>query len=311
VRAGAFRVGVVFDKDIKNLFKKKAWNDSMKLAMTMAGREFIRTRLPIRFTRWSVSALGYNAKKLTKSVSDGDRIWMALAAMDRDGTRDMLVKEYCAAWGGWDPYGRQPAPAHIWRVWAHNAFKSGKIKASKSGDWATARRKMREECARETNLRGRLWNYARDVYLKDDGKDVNAPLVNTGWLFENHQRLARTEATATTKNWALKIPIPRENRVNKWVNRVLGNTTDAEAEDLGREVFERMQAFIDTATVSEVKKGKNKGRKSAKFSAATAMQAVAYAKNARNDKIANRLQASKTGAHKNRSTNGLAPRKVA
>lgn len=253
--AGTFQVGVVFDRRVRDLFSVRSWNNALKSAMIEAGRGFIFSRLPLRFTNFAITRLGYNAKKLDKAQDRETEIRIAIAMMRRDGSYDRLVATYCARWGGWDPTSKDGAPQHIWLAWVKDALRSGKIHASKSGDWRSARKKMREEALRETNIRDRIRNYAIDEYV-DQNSVTPSPLIASGELFKNHQKWARPEATAKGGNGVLQIKIPRKNKVHPQVNKVLSATTPEEAQEVGEEVRASLQAMVDRSKVKTSKKGK-------------------------------------------------------
>jgi hypothetical protein len=182
----------------------------------------------------------------------------------------------------------------VWEAWYKEALKSGKISPSKTGDWATARRKMRDEMLRETRIIERLNLYAIDEYV-DQFKADPVPLVASGYLFKRHKKNARPNAKAKGGNYELTIPIQREGRVHAQVNKVLSATTITEAEDVGKDVMATMQGFVDRRVIVRGKRGGRRVRMSGRD----------------RSRIDLAIRNAKTGAHKNRSTSGQRPRKVA
>jgi hypothetical protein len=292
----SFRVGVVIPPDLQKLFSKRDWARAMNAAQIDAGRNFIAGPLSLRFTNYAVTHLGYNAKKLDKTQDRATEIRIARAMMLRDGSHAMLVAKYCGGrWGGWDPTMKKSGPPrHVWEAWYKEALKSGKIQPSKTGGWATARRRMRDEMLRETRIFERLNLYAIDEYV-DQFKADPVPLVASGLLFRKHKINARPNAKAKAGMYELTIPIQREGRVHAQVNKVLGATTEMESVAVAQDVMATMNEFVSRRVIVRGKRGGKRVRMSGRD----------------RSRIALAIRNAKTGAHKNRSTNGLAPRKVA
>jgi hypothetical protein len=292
----SFRVGVTIPPDIQKLFSKRDWQQAMNAAQIDAGRNFIEGPLSLRFTNYAKTRLGYNAKKLDKTQDRATEIRIGRAMMLRDGSHAMLVSKYCGGrWGGWDPTVKKSgAPRHAWEAWYKAALKSGKISPSKTGDWATARRKMRDEMLRETRIIERLNLYAIDEYV-DQFKTDPVPLVASGLLFKNRKRNARPNAKAKGGQYELTIPIQREGRVHPQVNKVLSATTPEESQVVADDVMATMNEFVSRRVIVRGKRSKKQVRMSGRD----------------RSRISLAIRNAKTGAHKNRSTSGQRPRKVA
>jgi hypothetical protein len=292
----SFRVGVTIPPDLQKLFSKRDWQRAMNAAQIDAGRNFIEGPLSLRFTNYAVTHLGYNAKKLDKTQDRATEIRIGRAMMLRDGSHGMMIARFCGGrWGGWDPTAKKSGPPrHVWEAWYKEAIKSGKISPSKTGDWATARRKMRDEMMRETRIIERLNLYSIDEYV-DQFKADPVPLVSSGLLFKNHKRNARPNAKAKGGVYELTIPIQREGRVHPQVNKVLSATTEMESVTVAQDVMATMNEFVSRRVIVRGKRGGKQVRMSGRD----------------RSRIALAIRNAKTGAHKNRSTSGQAPRKVA
>lgn len=257
--------GLAFNSHAEKLFSKREWQRALKASLINAGRDWISTALPKRFTKFAITRLGYNAKKMRPEAdSKEQRIKRAIAMMRVNGDYAKLVATYCASWGGWDPTAKEGPPADVWRRWANEAFKSGKIKQSVSGEWRTARDKMRREALDQTRIRERVRLYAIDEYL-DSGKGAEPiPLYESGELED--AALNKSRPSAKTRGGAseLAIRIPRAGRQAKMVLHVLGQSTPEEADRVSNVIEQQMTAFIQGSM------GKKGGRKGVKLKATKA-----------------------------------------
>jgi len=246
------RVGLTLSPEAQRLFSTRDWQRGMRAALIVAGRDFIATALPKRFTSFASEDLGYSAKKMdrSESLSDDARMRQALATMREDGSRARLVALYCAPWGGWDPTAKAGPSTAVWRAWYQQALALGRVPPAKDqAGWLVARREMRRSVLEQSRLKERLKNYARDEYVDQDKEGPPIPLVDSGWL--RRHALANARPTGKTRGGAaeLKIVVPRGDRVSPVVARVLRQKTATESRRVADVTAEEMQNFIRTARV--------------------------------------------------------------
>lgn len=250
----AFKSGLEFNDAARRLFSTSEWNRAMKAALIDAGRDWIVGALPKRFSDFAVYRLGYDAKKLHKTETKEDKIRIAIALMRTNGQYDRIVNAACSRWGGWDPMGQAAPPAEVWRRWSSDALKTGKIKVSNSGEWKTARQKMRKEVIELSRVREKVRNFAIDEYVDGDQNIAPIPLVEKGDLEKYAQANARPDAKTKGGNSELAIRIPRIHPLRDKEGQVLGRSTPEEADRVGEVFTEQMQAFVAGATVKGTKK---------------------------------------------------------
>lgn len=258
----AFKSSLGFNESARKFFSKSDWNRAMKASLITAGRDWIALALPKRFSDFSVSRLGYDAKKLHKTETREEKIKLAIALMRTNGQYDRIVKSACAQWGGWDPMGQSGPSADVWRRWSSEALKSGKIKVSGSGDWKTARQKMRKEVIEQSRVREKLRNYAIDEYVDNDQRIAPIPLVETGALERHALANARPDAKTKAGTSELAIRIPRIHPLRDKDGQVLSKSTPEEADRVAEIFTEQMEAFVAGSSVTG---GKNKKLKSSKI----------------------------------------------
>jgi len=282
-----FKQNLSFNEEARKLFSKREWQNAMKASLIDAGRDWIAGALPKRFTSFAVS-LGYSSKKLTKPPTREEKIRIAISLMRTNGEYEKIVKTATAPWGGWDPTGKPHAPADVWRKWSSEALKSGKIKGSNSGEWRTARQKMRKEVIQLSRLREKIRNFAIDEYVDSDNGVETIPLVDTGELEKYALANARPDAKARGGNTELAIRIPRPHPLRGKESDVLTKATDGETQRVSDIFTERMEAFVAGASVT----GKKKKR----------LVASKIQKRAINSKIRGAMKQSvrNKNAHKNR-----------
>ena len=285
-----FKADLSFNDQAKKLFRKSEWNRAIKAALIDAGRDWISAALPKRFSDFAVSRLGYDAKKMHKVETREDKIRRAIALMRTNGQYERIVKTACAQWGGWDPTYKGGPPAEVWRKWSSEALKSGKIKVSNSGDWKTARQKMRKEVIEQSRVREKVRNFAIDEYV-DAGQDVAPiPLFETGALEKFAKRNARPDAKTTGGRAELAIRIPKPHALGAKESAVLGKSTPEEAQQVSAVFTAQMEAFVAGASVV----GKRKKR----------LRSSKIQRRAINSKIRGAMTkgARARADHKNRST---------
>ena len=252
---------VKLDPAAQALFSKRSWNRANKTALIAAGRDWIASALPKRFTNYAISRLGYDAKKLQerRTLTREEQIAIAIGRMRASGEYQRLVTQYCGAWGGWDPSSRGPAPADVFRRWAHAALSSGKIKVSRNadGDWKTARQKMRTEALAQTRIRERVRSYAIDEYV-DAGliqsESLPIPLVNTGNLRVRALADSRPDASYnSTRGGSLTVRIPVQNAQAPVVRRTLSRLVADEVTRFGAVFRDAFTALLSGQTVTDKK----------------------------------------------------------
>jgi hypothetical protein len=295
---------VKLNEEAKRLFKPSEWKRAAKAAGIAAGRRFIAEDLPRRFTSFAVE-LGYSTKrKLSPKQAREVAIRAAIATMRLDGNYKRIVTEACAPWGGWDPTAPGGAPQNVWKRWASEALKSGKIKPSLNGEWKSARQKMRAEVKQASRLVERVRNFAIDNYLDGDGSE-KLPLVMTGDLRSSAERTARPAVTSAKESTVIAVKFARPHPLNAMGNRVLKATTQDEADRVGETFANVMQAFVNGSRV--IKRGKNKGqRRATKQQKKGQAMAILLAETA--SRRAARSKARQSRAHKNRNANTHKPR---
>lgn len=289
-RSIEFKANLSFNDQARKLFSKSEWNRAMKAALIDAGRDWISSALPKRFTDFAVSRLGYDAKKLHKSDTREDKIRRAIALMRTNGQYERIVKSACSQWGGWDPTGKDAPSGEVWRRWSSDALKSGKIKVSNSGEWKTARQKMRQEVIQQSRVREKVRNFAVDEYV-DAGQDVAPiPLVETGALEAFAKANARPDAKTTGGRSELAIRIPKPHALRGKESDVLGKSTPEEAQQVSAVFTAQMEAFVAGSSVV----GKRKKR----------LTSSKIQRRAINSKIRGAMNkgAKARADHKNRST---------
>jgi hypothetical protein len=246
--AVSFKSGLSFSPEAQKLFSKREWQRAMKAALIDAGRDWIAGALPKRFTSFAITDLGYTSKKISKKLTREEQIRLAIALMRTNGQYDRIVQQCCAPWGGWDPTGKAAPSGEVWRRWSSEALKSGRIKVSNSGDWKTARQKMRKEVIERSRLRERVRNFAIDEYL--DGPGVEPiPLVETGDLEKYAKANARPDAKTKGGTSELAIRIPRIHPLQAKDGAVLGRSTPTEADHVSEVFTSQMEAFVAGSSV--------------------------------------------------------------
>lgn len=245
------RSKLVLNADAERLFSKRDWQRGFRASMIVAGRNWIATALPLRFTGFAESHLGYHAKKMSRTLGREAQIRRAIAAMRVNGERAALIAKYCAPWGGWDPTGREGPPDQVWRQWYQNALRLGRVKRATDADgWRVARAEMRRDVMRQSNIQERIRNWAIDEYVDQEKTLIPEPLVKSGWLRKTAQANARPDAKARGGNTSLRIVIPRADRVAPIVGKVLSQSTAEEQEEVSVIVSAEMTAFIQGAKVT-------------------------------------------------------------
>lgn len=250
----AFKSGLSFNAQAEKLFSKREWQRAMKSALIDAGRDWIAGALPKRFTDFAVSRLGYDSKKLHKSNTREDKIRLAIALMRTNGQYERIVTSACAPWGGWDPTGKGAPSAEVWRTWSSAAIKSGRIKVSNSGDWKTARQKMRADVVQQSRLRERVRNFAVDEYIESGSEAAPIPLVDSGALEKFATANARPDAKTRGGSSELAIRIPKPHALQDKEGRVLGASTPEEAQQVSEIFTGQMEAFVAGASVTGKKR---------------------------------------------------------
>ena len=244
-----FKQNLSFNSEAQKLFSKREWQNAMKASLIDAGRDWIAGALPKRFTSFAVS-LGYSSKKLTKPLTREEKIRLAISLMRTNGMYDKIVKAATAPWGGWDPTGKAAPSGEVWRKWSSEALKAGKIKASNSGEWRTARQKMRKEVIQLSRLREKVRNYAIDEYVDADKGVEPIPLVDTGDLEKYAMANARPDAKARGGNTELAIRIPRPHPLRGKESDVLSKATDGETQRVADIFTAQMESFVAGSSVT-------------------------------------------------------------
>ena len=286
-----FKADLSFNDQARKLFSKSEWNRAMKSALIDAGRDWIAGALPKRFSDFATSRLGYDAKKLHKNETREDKIRRAIALMRTNGEYERIVKTACSQWGGWDPTSKDAPSGEVWRKWSSDALKAGKIKVSNSGEWKTARQKMRQEVIQQSRVREKVRNFAVDEYVDADQNVAPIPLVETGALESYAKSNARPDAKTTGGRSELAIRIPKPHALRGKESAVLGKSTPEEAQQVSAVFIAQMEAFVAGASVV----GKRKKR----------LTSSKIQRRAINSKIRGAMtKGARTRAdHKNRSTN--------